>query len=248
MYHELALPNRRLCQSQPGYVRYVISIEEFRAQMSAIHDSGLRASNVSDALTFSEPGVAITVDDGCETDLVAIAPILQQLGFGATFYVTAGFLGKPGYMAPSQLQELSRLGFEVGCHSMTHAYLSDLDDASLQREIVESKRVLEEIIARPIEHFSCPGGRHDSRTIQVARSAGYRTLATSSPRPNSPSSDLFSLGRVAITRGLNNAAFEKLCRGKTLWRLGLGVGLRDGAKRLLGNAAYDRMRAIILGR
>src|SRR5207248_1131767 len=155
MYHEIELPNRKLCQSEPGYVRYVISLEQFRAQMSAIQQSGLRGVSVSDALAFSNPAVALTIDDGCETDLLAIAPVLKQFGYSATFYVTAGFLGKPGYMSVSQLQELSNLDFEIGSHSMTHPYLSDLDEGKLHREIVDSKTMLEGMVGKLVEHFSC---------------------------------------------------------------------------------------------
>jgi peptidoglycan/xylan/chitin deacetylase (PgdA/CDA1 family) len=246
MYHELELPNRDFCQSEPGYVRYVISAEEFRSQMSAIQEAGLQGTSVTSALRFSSPGVAITVDDGCETDLLAAAPVLKQFGFGATFYVTAGLLGRPGYMSAAQLRELSALGFEIGCHSMTHPYLTDLDDVSLKHEIADSKKMLEQILGKAIEHFSCPGGRYDDRAIQAAKNAGYRSVANSVPRANSPSTDPYSLGRVAVTRHLSQSAFQKLCRGETLWKLDLRVSLRDGAKRLLGNAAYDRIRAAVL--
>ena len=139
MYHEIELPNRKFCQSEPGYVRYVIAIDEFRAQMSAIRESGLCGVSLSEALSFSSPAVALTIDDGCETDLLAIAPVLKQFGYTATFYITAGLLGKPGYMSTSQLRELSALDFEIGSHSMTHPYLSDLDDSSLHRETADSK-------------------------------------------------------------------------------------------------------------
>jgi len=248
MYHEIELPNRKFCQSEPGYVRYVISIDEFRAQMSAIRESGLRGVSLSVALSFSNPAVALTIDDGCETDLLAIAPVLKQFGYGATFYITAGLLGKPGYMSTSQLRELSALDFEIGSHTMTHTCLSDLDEAGLHREIADSKVMLEDIIGKPVEHFSCPGGRYDSRAITVAKKAGYRSVANSNPRANSASTDRFALGRVAITRDLSTAAFQKLCRGQMLWMLGLRVGLRDSAKRLLGNTAYDRARSALLKR
>jgi peptidoglycan/xylan/chitin deacetylase (PgdA/CDA1 family) len=248
MYHEIELPHRKFCQSEPGYVRYVISFDQFRAQMSAIQQLGLSGVSVSQALSFSDSAVALTIDDGCETDLLAIAPVLQQFGYGATFYITAGFLGKPGYMSVPQLRELSALDLEIGSHSMTHPYLSDLDDAKLHREIVDSKAMLEDIIGKPVGHFSCPGGRYDSRAIMVAKTAGYRTVANSNPRANSPASDPFALGRVAITRDLSAAAFQKLCRGQMLWLLSLRVGLRDSAKRLLGNTAYDRVRSALLKR
>ena len=40
MYHELELPGRKLVQSEPGYVRYILPIETFRSQMLPIADGG----------------------------------------------------------------------------------------------------------------------------------------------------------------------------------------------------------------
>ena len=174
MYHELELPGRTLVQDAPGYVRYVLHAAKFREQMELIKQQGWRGVGVSEALNFSPHEVAITFDDGCETDLISAAPILREFGFGATFYITTGFLGKPGYLNHAQLRELAESGWEIGCHSMTHAYLTDLDDQGLHREIVEAKLQLEQIVGRVVEHFSCPGGRYDLRVANTARRAGYR--------------------------------------------------------------------------
>ena len=101
MYHELELPARRLCQSEPGYVRYILSQESFRSQMKWLAENGWRGLSVGEALGYpSGNSVAITFDDGCETDLISAAPILKENGLNATFYVTAGFVGNPGYMSP----------------------------------------------------------------------------------------------------------------------------------------------------
>ena len=42
------------------------------------------------------------------------APILRDLNLNATFYLTAGFLGKPGYLSAEQARELDAAGFEIG--------------------------------------------------------------------------------------------------------------------------------------
>jgi peptidoglycan/xylan/chitin deacetylase (PgdA/CDA1 family) len=247
LYHEIALPGRELCQAAAGYVRYVLDAPEFEAQMLAIRRAGLSGVSVSEALASPGHSIAITFDDGCETDWLAAAPTLKRLGFGATFYVTFGHIGQSGYLSPSQLRELSSADFEIGCHSMTHSYLPDLDDERLRRELVDSKLRLEQTIGKAVEHFSCPGGRYDRRVVHLAREAGYRTVATSVPRTNSPASDCFLLGRVAMTRGFKQDVFERFCRGEIGWTFALNARLRDRAKRLLGNAAYDRMRAMLLG-
>ena len=246
MYHELQEPNRRLCQAEPGYVRYVLPSSEFRNQMLSIKKNGRRGVNVSRALGTQPDSVAITFDDGCETDFITAAPVLQELGFGATFYVTTGFIGKRGYLNQSQLRELCGRGFEIGCHSMTHAYLTDLDQNGVHREVAEAKSQLEQIIGHSVEHFSCPGGRHNPRISEVARRAGYRTVATSRMQANSPSSNRFALGRVPVMRATSLDAFADLCSGHGLWRLHLLVQLRQAIRELLGNSAYDRLRGALL--
>jgi len=248
MYHELALPGRSPVESEPGYVRYVLDASEFESQMRAIRAMGFRGISVGEALRFPSRSVAITFDDGCETDLLSAAPVLKQLGFGATFYVVAGWVGKSGFLSPSQLRELHGAGLEIGCHSMTHAYLSDLDEAGWHREITCAKDMLEQMLGNPIEHFSCPGGRSDARAVVVAKKAGFRTIATSLPRAHRPSGDLLSLGRVAIKRGMSLEAFQKVCQGRELWKIELSGSVRDSAKRVLGNRTYDRMRALLLGK
>jgi peptidoglycan/xylan/chitin deacetylase (PgdA/CDA1 family) len=151
-------------------------------------------------------------------------------------------------MSSAQLRELRAASFEIGCHSMTHPYLPDLDQAALDREIAGAKAMLEQMLGAAVDHFSCPGGRYDSRTIQLAKAAGFRTLATSVPRAVTPSTDAFSLGRVAITRGLTESDFAHLCRGRGLWKMQLSGRLRKGAMSVLGNRTYDRLRAMLLGK
>lgn len=247
MYHELELPGRKLVQSEPGYVRYILPVEIFRSQMQWMKDSGLRGLSVSDALAHpSEPGVCITFDDGCETDLIAAAPILQELNFRATFYLTAGFLGTAGYLNTQQVKQLDALGFEIGCHSMTHPYLSDLSDSELGHEIVDAKLKIEGIIGHAIAHFSCPGGRYDQRTLETARRAGFRTVANSHFHANSSASSLYELGRVAMLRDSLLEEFAATCQGRGLWKKRFQDKARQGVRQMLGTRLYDQLRSAVL--
>jgi peptidoglycan/xylan/chitin deacetylase (PgdA/CDA1 family) len=247
MYHELELPGRKFCQSEPGYVRYILALEAFRHQLERLKQSGFHGLNVSEAMRYpSEPSVCITFDDGCETDLLAAAPALSEFGFHATFYLTAGFLGTPGYMNAGQVRELGSLGFEIGCHSMTHAYLSDLAEPELKREIVDAKAQIEQMVGHSIDHFSCPGGRFDRHSLDMARRAGFRTVANSLFHANSARTNPYDLGRVAILRSTRLAEFSAICHGRGLWRKRIIHNSRRAAQGLLGNRAYDRLRATIL--
>ncbi len=247
MYHELEMAHRPVSVTDPGYMRYVVTADSFREQMNWLRQEGWRGKSVSQALEFSgQPGVALTFDDGCETDLLAAAPILQTHEFNATFYITVAFLGRRGHLTAVQLRELASLGFEIGCHSMTHAYLDDLNQEGLEREIVQAKHELEDIIGKPVAHFSCPGGRFDSRVTQQVEAAGYRTMATSQVGAHASASNPFSLGRCAVLRDLQPMGFQRLCSGEDLWKIRLRGSVQDAGKRLLGNALYGRVRSAIL--
>jgi len=247
MYHELELEGRKLVQSEPGYVRYILPLGVFRRQMEVMRDAGFRGLSVGEAIHDPhERSVCITFDDGCETDLIAAAPVLQDLGFRATFFLTAGFLDTPGYLRSAQVRDLDARGFEVGCHSMTHPYLSDLSDAELRREVVDAKHRIEQIVGHTIEHFSCPGGRYDSRTLEVARRAGFHTVANSEFHANSSTASPYRLGRVAILRDMTEEEFVAICGGQGLWKRRLQDQVRRGVRQFLGNRAYERIRSSLL--
>src|SRR5215475_8174787 len=92
MYHELGLPGREPCQGEPGYTRYVVPQIDFLEQMKRLAEEGWRGVSVGQAIhSFDSKFVCLTFDDGCETDLLWAAPVLKELGFGATFYITLGF-------------------------------------------------------------------------------------------------------------------------------------------------------------
>jgi peptidoglycan/xylan/chitin deacetylase (PgdA/CDA1 family) len=249
MYHEIELPGRQLCQFEPGYVRYIVTEADFRRHLQQLKANAWAGMSVGKALSSpTVPGVVFTFDDGCETDLITAAPLLKEAGFGATFYVTVGFLGKRGYLSPQQVRELSDLGFEIGCHSMTHPYLSDLPTEGLPAEIATPKARLEQMTGREVAHFSCPGGRFDARVIQSAREAGYRSLATSQAIQNTRRTNRFALGRVAILRHTAIQQFWRACQGRGLWWTRWSDQARATAKTVLGNSIYDKTRAALLRR
>src|SRR5947199_9247671 len=127
MYHELEVPGRKLCLSDPGYLRYVVTAFALKSQLQRLSALGYRGIDLGHALQADDPDrFALTFDDGCESDFLVASPILSELGFGATFYVTVGSVGKPGSMTESQLREHSASSFEIGCHSMPPPHLPDL--------------------------------------------------------------------------------------------------------------------------
>lgn len=251
MYHELETPGRSLCRMEEGYTRYVITQAGFRAHLSHLKANGFRGVSVTEALNLNghkQREVAITFDDGCETDLLIAAPLLKETGFNATFYMVAGFMGERGYMSERQLRELSESGFEIGSHSVTHSYLTDLDSDRMRFEIAESKDRLEQVTGKRVEHFSCPGGRWNRRVARIAEEAGYRSVVTSRAGINKQASDRFCLSRMAIKRGIDINEFDRLCRAEGLTGIQAKAFILSAAKFALGNSIYEKVRSAILNK
>ena len=248
MYHELEAAGRSLRQQDGGYLRYVNTESDFRRQLQIIRDAGFTGLSVSEALDRNWTGkaVAMTFDDGNETDLTVAAPLLRDFGFNATFYVVAGIVGRRGCLSEAQIVELVQTGFEIGCHSMNHRYLPDLSDDELKVEIVQAKARLEGVIGRSVDHFSCPGGRWSARVALACREAGYRSMATSRTSVNTAAADCFALARIAIRRGTRPRDFDRWIRGEGLRTHKAKESLFAAAKRLLGPTTYEKLRLRLL--
>jgi len=249
MYHELESSGDELCENSAGYRRYVISQDEFKNQLAMIESNGWRGWSVSDSLRVmnneheTEQGVCVTFDDGCATDLLLAAPLLLEKEFNATFYITVNHLGKRGYLTKTDVRKLADLGFEIGSHSMTHTHLSDLRVGDLEVELGESRRELEDITGRRVEHFSCPGGRVNALVAQIARKTGYQSVATSRIGLNTRTTDRFALARLAVKKGTRTETLARLCRGQGLFLSQAQDAALSAAKRVLGNSIYERVRA-----
>jgi peptidoglycan/xylan/chitin deacetylase (PgdA/CDA1 family) len=252
MYHEIELPGRALCEAEPGYVRYAVTEPDFRAHVDALKAGGFLGVSVGEmiaqARVSSGRSVAVTFDDGCETDLLVALPVLRTAGFNATSYVTVEHLGRRGYLTAAQLRELADLGCEIGSHGMTHRFLSDLSADEIRSELAGSKDRLEQIVQRPVVHFSCPGGRWDGRVADAGRDAGYASVATSRVGTNSPPFERYALARVAIMRGASARDVLGVARAEGLAARRARGAVLGFTKRLLGNGAYQGLRSLWLGR
>ncbi len=251
MYHEIAVPGRPLCQAEEGYARYVVAEKDFREQIRRLREKGYSGMSVTEAIDLKqgrERAIAITFDDGCETDLITAAPVLKEVGFNSTFYIVEGFINGRGYLTGEQVKELSRQGFEIGCHSMTHSYLTDLTQERLMVEIAVAKERLEQLIGERVDHFSCPGGRWNPAVARLAQEAGYRTVATSRIGINLTEADPYKLSRVAVMRDTTLEDFDRICRAKGLLVKQARYATLAAVKGVLGNYVYERMRSKVLDR
>lgn len=83
-----------------------------------------------------------------------------------------------GLMTWKHLQELVGHGHEIGSHSFSHALLDQCESRTLDIEILQSRKSLQEALDEDVLSFCYPNGNVDTRIASVVASAGYHLAVT----------------------------------------------------------------------
>jgi peptidoglycan/xylan/chitin deacetylase (PgdA/CDA1 family) len=173
--------------------------------------------------------LVITFDDGYRDNHRVAAPLLEQLGLPACFFVTTGFIGSTEvpwwdhrsgiaseWMSWDEVRDLKRRGFEIGAHTMTHPDLGQLSGQEARKEIVGSKVALEAQLGGPVDLFAYPFGREaqitDANRALVA-DAGFRCCPSAFGGLVRRGDDPFRFRRLPVTgwyRSPGELGFELL--------------------------------------
>jgi len=153
--------------------------------------------------------VAITFDDGFASVTDAAWPLLAERGLTATVFCIAGYLGRESdwptqsraaprraLAGPEELAAIAEAGVEIGSHGLTHAPLDTDDPALLERELLESRRSLEDALGVTVRTLAWPYGVRSHSAERAAREAGYTTACATEPDRVRAHSPLYGLPRV----------------------------------------------------
>jgi peptidoglycan/xylan/chitin deacetylase (PgdA/CDA1 family) len=201
----------------------------FRAHVRSLADRGFSGIPLGRLLdgwegraSLPPRSVVLTFDDAFRNFAEAARPVLESHGFSATVFAVAGRAGAtndwPGQLAAvprlpllsaAELRELAAAGFEIGSHGLTHAALDGLSPADAEREVVGSKRALEDALGRSVEVLAYPYGRSDA-FVRTLAAAHYRAscgveMAAARPgcdRHHLPRIDVYYLRRPGLFRTL----------------------------------------------
>ncbi|HSN19618.1 MAG TPA: polysaccharide deacetylase family protein [Usitatibacter sp.] len=247
MYHAIAEAGRECAEADP---RYTVGRADFRRQLAAIEAAGLRAASLATLLERRTPGaVAITFDDGHESNAIAAADLLARCG-SADLFVNPSRVGTKHFLDWAALRDLAAAGLSIQSHGETHRYLDDLGDAEIERELAVSKARIEERVGRPVTLFAPPGGRLPARALPVALRVGYRALCSSVAGLWRGGAATHPIPRLAVLAATGDTRFCRwiLQEPWEIARLAVRHRVLAGAKTLLGNGGYERVRARLLAR
>lgn len=148
--------------------------------------------------------VAITFDDGFRDNLTVALPLLEKFDLPMTLFITAGFVGTEGYLSHDEVREISRHPLvTIGAHGLLHRHFTKLSRADSRFELVESRRMLEDMTDGVVDLMAWPYGECSAELEQLSEEAGYRASWSVWKGSNSR----HSLWRVPLGRNDNLPRF-----------------------------------------
>lgn len=131
--------------------------------------------------------VVLTFDDAVRSQITNVAPLLQQLGFKATFFISQRWMqDKANFLTWQDVADLNRRGFEIGNHTWTHdSFDSPEKGATLGKELEMVEDALARVgVPKPIS-FAWPGDNFGPEAYEQLKKHGYK-LARRGMQPEVP--------------------------------------------------------------
>jgi peptidoglycan/xylan/chitin deacetylase (PgdA/CDA1 family) len=138
-----------------------------------------------------------------------LAPTFHKAGISLSALNHAYFLDE------REIQVLSRHPLaSIGGHTTSHSALKTLDSSSALAEMADNRNYLENLIQRPVRHFSYPYGNPRAcgpREEHLARDAGFLTAVTTRPAQlDAAHLNHFVLPRISVD---SDVAFQARMNG-----------------------------------
>jgi peptidoglycan/xylan/chitin deacetylase (PgdA/CDA1 family) len=177
-----------------------VTPERLREQLELLMGKGYRGLTLSDALRAParQKAMVVTFDDAHISVYEQARPILDELGVPGTIFVPTDYpdsgrvMGWKGYdmwvgtphehelacMSWAQLREVADAGWEIGAHTCSHPFLTELPEPQLHRELQGSRAAVEEHLERPCPTLAYPYSDWDARVAAAAGEAGFTAAVT----------------------------------------------------------------------
>lgn len=207
MYHDIVK------ERGPKSVWFDCTTAEFTKHLEFIKEHGIQPISLAalhEHLTrgkaVPEKAIVLTFDDNYQGFYDNAYPLLKQYNYPAAMFVHTNYVGdKTGDHPKMDWETLKTLDKEglvtIGSHTLSHP-----DDMRLllveqqEKELRDSKQVLETHLGHPIPYLAYPNGKADNVTIGLAQRVGYTMSFTIRNGLAEESPDILAIHRYIHTR------------------------------------------------
>lgn len=169
---------------------YWISADTFLELLLLAIRNKLQFKSIEELEESDANSVFVTFDDIYEGVYTIAYPILKKYSIPFAVFVSTGYIDRPGYIKKEQLEKLREESLcTIGGHTILHPKLRKLKKRDAEREIVDGKEKLQQLLGTKIDFFAYPYGNVatvSKRDINLVQKAKYQyafsTIQTSLKR------------------------------------------------------------------
>ena len=102
------------------------------------------------------------------------------------------------FMRECHVKELYAAGFEIGCHSMDHEYMTLLSCDDLRQDIRQCRQTLADLLGVASNLFCYPFGAFNTEMMQTLKQEGFAFACTTRSGLNDRSTNPLALYRIGV--------------------------------------------------
>jgi peptidoglycan/xylan/chitin deacetylase (PgdA/CDA1 family) len=210
---------------------YEVSVDNFKAQMKALADSGYHTILPDQYYNYLTHGTAlpskpvmITYDDTDEEQFSIAKPEMDKHGFKGVYFIMTISIGRPRYMTKEQIKQLADEGHTIGSHTWRHDRVDRLKDLNTIEyrgkkvevnewdfQLLNTKKQLEEITGKPVEYFAYPFGIWSKQALPKIEERGYK-LAFQLSDKRDPDMPLYTVRRIIVAPSWSGEGILKVMK------------------------------------
>jgi peptidoglycan/xylan/chitin deacetylase (PgdA/CDA1 family) len=179
--------------------------QTFDKLLSSLEKKGYQTIHAADLLNgtkLPDKPIILTFDDGYEDFYTTAWPELQKHGFTASEAIITGKMqeDKLGvtYMNEQQVKDLDQHDIEILSHTVSHIDLDKATAERQQKELSDSKQILEKLLGHPVNGLVYPAGRYNQDTLKIAADLGYQIAFTTKPGLDSSTQNWLEFPRLRV--------------------------------------------------
>src|SRR5258706_2309448 len=173
------------------------------------------------------------MDDGY-ADAISILDVTKKYHIPITLFLMSDNLhanrkelgNNLKFLSKKDLNLLVENGWTFGSHSATHANLLEIEGYGLEKEIVNSKKIIEKRLGVKVKYFAYPRGFYGNRIIEYVKKAGYKAAFTIDSGNIEKYSNLFAMPRTIIDKTHDISEFPALFSSTTFYIRNMSNKLR----------------------
>ncbi len=157
--------------------------------------------------------------EGYEDNYRIAVPLLKKYGFSGVFFIQTNLSSSDSMplMSFDQIRTLSADGFEIGSASHSNPKMNLISETEQQKEIGDSKSIIEKELKTKIISFAYPFGYVSEKLKRMVLDCGYSFAVALDEGRRNIWIDLLKIKRIQIFHDSSKFSFWKKTSGRYFW-------------------------------